>query len=60
MMPELGTMEDVDELLDQMRQRGMRLRMAVVVNHTADEHAWFVKSRTANDNAYEARVYDRR
>ena len=48
--PELGTMEDFDELLEQAHQRGIRIVMDLVVNHTSTEHAWFVESRKSKDN----------
>lgn len=48
--PELGTMEDFDELLAQAHRRGIRIVMDLVVNHTSTEHAWFVESRTSKDN----------
>lgn len=40
-MAEFGTMEDFDEMLEQMHARGMKLMMDLVVNHTSDEHGWF-------------------
>ena len=43
--PELGTMEDFDELLEQAHKRSIRIVMDLVVNHTSTEHAWFVESR---------------
>ena len=43
-MPEFGTMEDMDELIRQMHRRGLKLMMDMVVNHTSDEHEWFQKS----------------
>ena len=49
-MDEFGTMADLHELLEQMHQRGMRLLMDLVVNHTSDEHPWFVESRSSKDN----------
>ena len=48
--PELGTMEDFDELLAQAHRRGIRIVMDLVVNHTSTEHAWFVESRSSKDN----------
>jgi oligo-1,6-glucosidase len=51
-MDEFGTMADWDELLEEMHGRGMRLLMDLVVNHTSDEHPWFVESRTSKDNPY--------
>ena len=49
-MPEFGTMADFDELLEQTHRRGMKLLMDLVVNHTSDEHPWFVESRRSRDN----------
>lgn len=43
-MSEFGTMEDFDELLEGIHERGMRLIMDLVVNHTSDEHEWFQKA----------------
>ncbi len=43
-MKEFGTMEDFDELLNKVHQKGMRLIMDLVVNHTSDEHEWFQKA----------------
>jgi oligo-1,6-glucosidase len=51
-MKEFGTMEDFDELLKGVKQRGMRLVLDLVVNHTSDEHHWFVESRKSKDNPY--------
>lgn len=45
--PMFGTLEDVDELIAAMHQRGLRLIMDLVVNHTSDEHPWFLESRKA-------------
>ncbi len=50
-MDEFGTMEDFDELLLEAHQRGIRIVMDLVVNHTSDEHAWFVESRSSRENA---------
>ncbi|ANH61170.1 glycoside hydrolase family 13 protein [Dokdonia donghaensis] len=51
-MAEFGTMEDFDELLSGMKERGLRLIMDLVVNHCSDEHKWFKESRSSRDNAY--------
>ncbi|WP_020559590.1 glycoside hydrolase family 13 protein [Thiofilum flexile] len=51
-MAEFGTMADFDQLLTQMKQRGMRLIIDLVVNHTSDEHQWFLESRQSTDNPY--------
>ncbi|PFK46928.1 glucohydrolase [Bacillus cereus] len=51
-MDEFGTMEDWDKLLSEMHKRNMKLMMDLVVNHTSDEHNWFVESRKSKDNPY--------
>ncbi|MGZ4816617.1 MAG: alpha-amylase family glycosyl hydrolase, partial [Terriglobales bacterium] len=51
-MKEFGTMQDFDELLKGVKQRNMRLVLDLVVNHTSDEHHWFVESRKSKDNPY--------
>ena len=51
-MKEFGTMEDFDEMLSAIHARGMKLVMDLVVNHTSDEHRWFVESRKSVDNPY--------
>lgn len=50
--PEFGTLEDFQELLDQTHERGMKLILDMVLNHTSDEHAWFQESRKSKDNPY--------
>ena len=51
-MDEFGSMKDWEELLEEIHSRGMKLIMDLVVNHTSDEHEWFVKSRESLDNGY--------
>ncbi|HWI47105.1 MAG TPA: alpha-glucosidase [Rummeliibacillus sp.] len=51
-MKEFGTMEDFEELIVQGRQHGIRIIMDLVVNHTSDEHAWFVESRSSLHSKY--------
>ena len=51
-MQEFGTMEDFDKMIEGIHARGMRLVMDLVVNHTSDEHAWFLESRKSKDNPY--------
>jgi oligo-1,6-glucosidase len=48
--PVFGTLADFDALLAAVHERGMRLVMDLVVNHTSDEHPWFVESRSSRDN----------
>lgn len=50
--PTFGTLADIDELITQLHARGMRLVMDLVVNHTSDEHEWFVDSRTSRQSAH--------
>lgn len=51
-MAQFGTMADFDAMLAGMSARGIRLIIDLVVNHTSDEHAWFVESRGSGDNPY--------
>lgn len=51
-MAEFGTMEDFDELLREMHSRDIKLVMDLVVNHSSDEHRWFVESRSSRENPY--------
>ena len=51
-MKEFGTMEDYDRMLDEAHKRGIRIVMDLVVNHTSDEHKWFIESRKSKDNPY--------
>jgi oligo-1,6-glucosidase len=48
--PLFGTLDDLDELVAGLHGRGMKLVMDLVVNHTSDEHPWFVESRSSRDN----------
>lgn len=51
-MDEFGTLADWDELLAEMHRRGIKLVMDLVVNHTSDEHPWFIEARQSKDNPY--------
>ena len=51
-MDEFGTMADMDELLEESRSRGIKILMDLVVNHTSDEHHWFIEARKSVDNPY--------
>ncbi len=49
-MEEFGTMEDWDRLRDACKEKGIRIIMDLVVNHSSDEHPWFLESRSSRDN----------
>ncbi|RFU63272.1 alpha-glucosidase [Bacillus sp. V59.32b] len=49
-MEEFGTMSDFDELLEEVHKRDMKLILDLVINHTSDEHPWFIESRSSKDN----------
>lgn len=51
-MDEFGTMADWEELLAEVHNRGMKLIMDLVVNHSSDEHKWFIESKKSKDNPY--------
>ena len=51
-MDEFGTMEDFDHLLAAAHERGIKIVMDLVVNHSSDEHKWFIESRKSVDNPY--------
>lgn len=51
-MGEFGTMEDYDRMLARAHSLGIKIMMDLVVNHTSDEHAWFVESKKSIDNPY--------
>jgi oligo-1,6-glucosidase len=51
-MDDFGTMADWELLLKEMHDRGLKLIMDLVVNHSSDEHHWFVESRKSKDNPY--------
>ena len=51
-MKDFGTMEDYDRMLAAAHERGIRIVMDLVVNHTSDEHPWFIESRRSKDNPY--------
>ncbi|MFB5674223.1 alpha,alpha-phosphotrehalase [Paenibacillus terreus] len=50
--PDFGTMEDFDELVRELKKRGMHLMIDIVVNHSSTEHEWFKESRKSKDNPY--------
>lgn len=51
-MTEFGTMEDFDLLLTEAHKHDLKIMLDLVVNHSSDEHAWFVESRKSTDNPY--------
>lgn len=51
-MDEFGTMEDFDRMLAAAHEHGIKLVMDLVVNHTSDEHPWFIESQKSVDNPY--------
>ena len=51
-MDEFGTMEDFDRLLAEAHEKGLRIVMDLVVNHTSDEHPWFIESRSSAESPY--------
>uniref|UniRef100_UPI00403F15E8 alpha,alpha-phosphotrehalase n=1 Tax=Paenibacillus sp. FSL R10-2734 TaxID=2954691 RepID=UPI00403F15E8 len=50
--PDFGTMEDFDELIQELHRRGMKLMIDIVVNHTSTEHEWFKQSISSRNNPY--------
>ncbi|GMQ48309.1 glycoside hydrolase family 13 protein [Vibrio sp. 10N] len=50
--PEFGTMQDMEALIAEAKQRGIRIVMDLVVNHTSDEHAWFQQACESKDSPY--------
>ena len=48
--PVYGSLADVDELIAELRKRDMKLMMDLVVNHTSNEHAWFLESGSSKTN----------
>ncbi len=51
-MDEFGTLDDWKEMIDALHERGIKLVMDLVVNHTSDEHPWFLESKKSKDNPY--------
>lgn len=50
--PDFGTMEDMNQLIKEADSRGIKIIMDLVVNHTSDEHKWFVEAKKSKDNKY--------
>ncbi|HOV42072.1 MAG TPA: alpha-amylase family glycosyl hydrolase, partial [Oscillospiraceae bacterium] len=51
-MDEFGTMEDMENLLKETKKRNIRILMDLVVNHTSDEHPWFIEAKKSRDSKY--------
>ncbi|MEO1768947.1 glycoside hydrolase family 13 protein [Candidatus Enterococcus ferrettii] len=51
-LPEYGTMKDVEAMIEKAHELGLKIMMDLVVNHTSDEHRWFEESRKSKDNPY--------
>lgn len=51
-LPEYGTMEDIEAMFEKAHHLGLKVMMDLVVNHTSDEHHWFEESRKSKDNPY--------
>ncbi|EMF16754.1 glycoside hydrolase family 13 protein [Sphaerulina musiva SO2202] len=52
MDPKYGTLADIDELIAGLKDRGMKLMMDLVVNHTSDQHAWFLDARSSKSSTH--------
>ena len=50
--PEFGTMEDMDQLIEEAKKRNIHIVMDLVVNHTSDEHKWFKEALKGKENKY--------
>ncbi|RDW18991.1 glucohydrolase [Oceanobacillus chungangensis] len=51
-LPEYGTMDDMNKLLLESHQREIKIIMDLVVNHTSDQHPWFIEAKKSKDNPY--------
>ena len=51
-MDEFGTMDDMEKLLKEANEKGIKILMDLVVNHTSDEHKWFIEAKKSKDNEY--------
>ncbi|MBW0438447.1 alpha-glucosidase [Lactobacillus gasseri] len=50
--PQYGTMKDMDNLIKEAKKHHIRIVMDLVVNHTSDQHPWFVEAKKSQDNPY--------
>ena len=51
-MDEFGDLNDLERLIDEIHERNIKVIMDLVVNHTSDEHEWFIKSKKSKENPY--------
>lgn len=51
-MDDFGDLEDVERLIEEIHKKDMKVIFDLVVNHTSDEHEWFIKSRASSNNEY--------
>ncbi|EOL46022.1 glucan 1,6-alpha-glucosidase [Enterococcus phoeniculicola] len=51
-MAEFGTMEEMEQLIEEAQKRNIKIVMDLVVNHTSDEHAWFIEAKKSKDSVY--------
>ena len=51
-MDEFGTMDDMETLLKEANEKGIKILMDLVVNHTSDEHKWFIEAKKSKDNKF--------
>ena len=51
-MDEFGTMDDMEKLLKEANEKGIKILMDLVVNHTSDEHKWFIEAKKSKDNKF--------
>ena len=50
--PSVGTMEDMQELIDKAKERGISIILDLVPNHSSDQHKWFLEAKKGRDNPY--------
>ena len=56
-MTEFGTMADMDRLIEEAKKRKIEIIMDLVVNHTSDEHRWFIEAKKSKENPYRDYMY---
>ncbi|GAY78073.1 glucan 1,6-alpha-glucosidase [Sporolactobacillus inulinus] len=55
--PQFGTMQDMDQLIGEAGKRGMRIIMDLVLNHTSNQHPWFLESKRSRTNAKKIGIF---